>query len=251
MRIDLAGRTALVTGATSGIGRAAAVALGGAGAHVLVVGRDITRGAATVRSIVDAGGSAEFLGSDLSSARGARELAVDALRCGQVDVLVNNAAIFPFGTTAAVPDEVVDAVMTLNVQAPHILVGTLAPAMVQRRHGAIVNVTAVNAERASAVSGLYGSSKAALNLLTKAWAVEYGHAGVRVNAVSPGLTHTDGTEPLREMLDAQGMKAPLGRAAEPDEIAAAITFLASDLASFITGAVVPVDGGLSACLIPD
>ena len=115
--------------------------------------------------------------------------------------------------------------------------------MAQRGHGAIINVTTMVAEFGMAEMGLYASSKAALVLLTKSWAAEYGAAGVRVNAVSPGPTRTEGTAGMGEALDQLASAAPGGRPGMPEEIAAAITYLASDAASFVQGAVLPVDGG--------
>jgi NAD(P)-dependent dehydrogenase (short-subunit alcohol dehydrogenase family) len=134
-------------------------------------------------------------------------------------------------------------VYALNVKVPYFLVATLAPLMAKRGKGAIVNVSADYA-----VSGLslYGSSKAAINLLTKAWAAEYGPSGVRVNAVSPGPTRTEGTDAMGEALDQLAAQAPAGRPATADEIAEAIVFLATDRASFIHGAKLAVDGGRTA-----
>jgi NAD(P)-dependent dehydrogenase (short-subunit alcohol dehydrogenase family) len=132
------------------------------------------------------------------------------------------------------------------VKAPYFLVAELAPLMVQRGKGAIVNVSTMVADYGAAGLGLYGSSKAAINLLTKAWAAEYGPKGVRVNAVSPGPTRTEGTASMGDALQELAAQAPAGRPAAPEEIAEAIVFLASDRASFVQGAIVPVDGGRTA-----
>jgi len=139
-----------------------------------------------------------------------------------------------------------DEVYALNVKAPYFLVAELAPLMAQRGHGAIVNVSTMVAEFGAAGMSLYGSSKAAINLLTKAWAAEYGPQGVRVNAVSPGPTRTEGTAVMGDALQQLAAQAPAGRPAAPEEIAEAIIFLATDRASFIHGAVLPVDGGRTA-----
>lgn len=244
MTAELSGTTALVTGATSGIGRATAVALGKLGAHVLVSGRDAGRGEQVVKEIVAAGGQAAFLGSDLADAASARDLAARALAVtGQVDVLVNSAGIFPFGPTEDTTEPDFDSVYALNVKAPYFLVAALAPAMAERGAGSIVNVSTMVAEFGAAGMGLYGSSKAALELLTKSWSAEFGPRGVRVNAVSPGPTRTDGTAAMGESLDQLASLAPAGRPAGPEEIAAAIVFLVTGGASFIHGAVLPVDGG--------
>ncbi|MGT2425076.1 SDR family NAD(P)-dependent oxidoreductase [Amnibacterium kyonggiense] len=239
------GTTALVTGGTSGIGRAAAAALAARGAHVVISGRDAARGEAAVAAIREAGGRADFVAADLADADGARALAARAVELGggHVDVLVNSAGIFPFGPTAQTTQADLEQVLAVNVAAPYFLVAALAPAMAERGGGAIVNVTTMVAEFGAAGMGLYGASKAALVLLTKSWAAEFGPAGVRVNAVSPGPTRTEGTAAMGEALDQLAAAGPAGRPGQPEEIADAIVFLAGGGAAFIHGAVLPVDGG--------
>jgi NAD(P)-dependent dehydrogenase (short-subunit alcohol dehydrogenase family) len=129
------------------------------------------------------------------------------------------------------------------VKAPYFLVAELAPAMAARGHGAIINVTTMVAEFGASGMGLYGASKAALVLLTKSWAAEFGPSGVRVNAVSPGPTRTEGTAAMGEALDQLAAAGPAGRPGSAEEIGAAIAFLAGDAASFIHGAILPADGG--------
>ncbi|MFJ9412549.1 SDR family NAD(P)-dependent oxidoreductase [Streptomyces sp. NPDC101227] len=244
----LSGVSALVTGGTSGIGLATAMALAGRGADVAVAGRDEKRGRQVVAAIAEAGGTADFIAAELHGESSARELARAAVaRFGRIDVLVNNAGVFPFGPTEQTTEADFDAVFGLNVRAPYFLVAELAPAMARRGHGAIVNVTTAAAAYGAAGLGLYGASKAALVLLTKAWAAEYGPHGVRVNAVSPGPTRTEGTAPRGAALDRAAMAGPARRPGTAEEIAEAIVFLASaEQSSFVHGAILPVDGGRAA-----
>jgi NAD(P)-dependent dehydrogenase (short-subunit alcohol dehydrogenase family) len=245
MSSTLTGSTALVTGGNSGIGRATAIDLAARGAHVILSGRDAARGEQAVATIRASGGRADFVPASLNDEASARDLAKQATKLGDghVDILVNSAGVFPFGPTHETTEADFDSVYALNVKAPFFLVAELAPAMAQRGKGAIINVTTMVAEFGMPNTALYGSSKAALVLLTKSWAAEYGPSGVRVNAVSPGPTRTEGTAVMGEALDQLASAAPGGRPGRPEEIAAAITYLAGDDASFVHGAVLPVDGG--------
>ncbi|WP_238157349.1 SDR family NAD(P)-dependent oxidoreductase [Kribbella sp. VKM Ac-2571] len=243
MTQDFAGRTALVTGGNSGIGRAVAGQLARRGAHVVISGRDVVRGSRAVEEIRADGGRADFVQADLADLASVRSLAKQAIDLGQVDVLINNAGIFPFGPTAEVPESDFDAVYAVNVRAPFYLVAELAPLMAARGAGAIVNVTTIVAYVGMAGMAAYGSSKAAVELLTRAWAAEFGPAGVRVNAVSPGPIRTEGTAVMGENLDNLAATTPLQRVGAPDEVAEGIVFLASDAASLVHGATLPIDGG--------
>ncbi|MFJ7218028.1 SDR family NAD(P)-dependent oxidoreductase [Amycolatopsis sp. NPDC098790] len=244
MSSELSGSTALVTGGTSGIGRATAIALAGLGAHVVLSGRDAARGEEVVSRIRASGGKADFVAADLTDAASARALADRAQELGgQVDVLVNNAGIFPTGPTSDTAEAEFDRVYDINVKVPYYLVAALAPAMAARGRGAIVNVSTMVAARGMAGMALYGSSKAAVELMTKAWAAEFGASGVRVNAISPGPTRTEGTAVFGDGLDELAAAGPAGRVAAPSEIAAAIAFLVTEGSSFVQGAILPVDGG--------
>jgi NAD(P)-dependent dehydrogenase (short-subunit alcohol dehydrogenase family) len=240
--------TALITGGTSGIGRAVANKLAQLGIHVVVVGRNEERGKKAIAEIRASGGQADFISSDLRDAPRARQVARRAVELGNghVDILINNAGVFPFGPTHETSEELFDKVYSLNVKAPYFLVAELAPVMAKRGKGAIVNVSTMVADYGAAGMSLYGSSKAAINLLTKAWTAEYGRSGVRINAVSPGPTRTEGTNSMGDGLDQLAAEAPAGRPATADEIAEAIVFLATDRASFIQGAKLAVDGGRTA-----
>jgi NAD(P)-dependent dehydrogenase (short-subunit alcohol dehydrogenase family) len=233
----------LVTGSTSGIGEAIARAFAAAGADVVISGRDDKRGRQIVDSLTSNGARVRFVRADLEQYQAVRELA-EAV--GAVDVLVNNAGVFPFGATHEVDNSAFDSTFAVNVKAPFFLTGSFAPQMAANGGGAIVNVSTMVASIGMAGMALYGSTKAALELLTKAWAAEYGPRGVRVNAVAPGPTRTPGTEPMGAGLDQLAETLPLGRPASAEEIANAALFLGSDEASYVNGAILAVDGGRSA-----
>jgi NAD(P)-dependent dehydrogenase (short-subunit alcohol dehydrogenase family) len=240
--------TALITRGTSGIGFATARKLAQLGIYTLVAGRNAERGKKAVEEIRAAGGKADFISADLRDAASAREVARRAVELGngQLDILINNAGIFPFGPTHEMTEEQFDRVFSTNVKAPYFLVAELAPLMAKRGKGAIVNISTMVADYGMPGMSLYGSTKAAINLLTKAWAAEYGPKGVRVNTVSPGPTRTEGTDVMGEGLEQLAAQAPAGRPASAEEIAEAIVFLAIDRASFIHGAKLAVDGGRTA-----
>ncbi len=246
---DLKGKTALVTGSTSGIGRATAIALAARGAHVLIVGRDEQRAKNTVAEIEDSGASAAFRLTTLGDLQSAHDLVKWATEVGDghVDILINNAGVALLGPSMAATEAEFDETFALNVKVPFFLVASLAPAMAERGWGSIVNVSTMVASFGQAGMAMYGASRAALELLTKAWAAEYGPSGVRVNAVAPGPTRTRMMEAVPdEMVNQLAGQAPAGRAAQPEEIAAAIVFLASNEASFVHGVALAVDGGRAA-----
>ncbi len=233
----------LVTGGTSGIGEAIARAYAAAGADVVITGRDDRRGSQIVNSLTSEGARVRFVRADLEQSQDVQQLA-EAV--GDVDVLVNNAGVFPFGATHEVDNSAFDSAYAVNVKAPFFLTGSFAPRMAANGGGAIINVSTMVASFGMAGMALYGSTKAALELLTKAWAAEYGPQGVRVNAVAPGPTRTPGTEPMGDGLDRLASTLPLGRPASAEEIANAALFLGSNEASYINGAVLAVDGGRTA-----
>jgi NAD(P)-dependent dehydrogenase (short-subunit alcohol dehydrogenase family) len=237
-------RTALVTGSTDGIGVAIARTLAIGGAQVIVSGRNAERGEQVVKSILDGGGEARFAAADLSTGDGVRALAAAA---GPVDILVNNAAmLIAPQPTADVGEDVIDQALSTNIKAVFQLTGLVAPAMADRGAGAIVNVGSINGLVGMAHSALYSATKAAIHSLTKSWAAEYGPSGVRVNTVAPGPTITPIMAAYADRIEPIIARAPSQRPSTPEQIAAAVAFLVSDNAANIHGALLSVDGGLTA-----
>ncbi|GHO91895.1 dehydrogenase [Reticulibacter mediterranei] len=240
----LQGKKALITGATSGIGQAIAEAFAREGAYVAVVGRNEQRGKQVVETIKIVGGSAVFFAAELTAKTDIDRLmkAVDET-FGPVDILVNNAGIFPSGLTTQIDEATFDAVIATNLKAPFFLSAILLPQMAKRGSGKVINITSGAAFVGSPPMALYGSSKAALTLLTKAWAAEFGPNGVNVNAISPGPTSTPGTMDGKESLEQVVQTLPARRIAQATEIAGAAVYLASDEASYVHGTTIAVDGG--------
>ena len=243
----LEGRTALVTGSTSGIGAAIAYALAAAGAEVLVSGRDRTRGQEVTTRIRDDGGQAKFLGVDLAGEYEVlRRFATDAtdLLGGRIDILVNNAGIYPATTTVDLADDELDAMLAVNVRAPHVLASSILPAMADTGAGVVVNVGSWMASVGSPFAAMYTATKAAVEQLTRSWAAEFGPRGVRVNTISPGATLSPGNEAAGPILDAMTAVTPAGVVMQPEDIAQGVLFLASDASRMMHGSILAIDGGI-------
>jgi NAD(P)-dependent dehydrogenase (short-subunit alcohol dehydrogenase family) len=233
---ELEGRRALVTGGTAGIGLEAARLLAAAGAKVVITGRDRERGEAAAAQL-----GVRFVAADLSDVESVRSLVADT---GDVDVIVNNAASFPGALTVDQDLASFERTFDTNVRGTYFLVAALVPGMLERGGGSIVNVTSMVAFKGVAGASTYSSSKAAVESLTRTWAAEFGPRGVRVNSVAPGPTATEGVvAEWGDTNDELGRALPLGRTANPTEIAEAILFLASPRSSFITGSTLHADGG--------
>ncbi len=245
----LYGRRALVTGSTGGIGVGIARALSRAGAFVVVSGRDEGRGANVVAALNADGGHAAFVRADLGRGQAAvSALADDAANAagGPLDVLVNNAAMLiePAPTSDA-DESLITQAFAVNVTAPFLLTGMLAPKMAERGWGAVVNVGSINGIVGMSRSALYSATKAALHSLTKSWAAEFASAGVRINTVAPGPTATALNRDRETLLAPILARIPSGQMSSVEDVGAVVAFLASDAASNIHGATLTVDGGFT------
>ena len=244
----LGGRTALVTGATSGIGEAIAMAMAEDGAHVVVSGRNEDRGAQVVAAIEAAGGRATFAAADLAAGADAIGGLVEAALAavGRIDILVNNAAYLIGGrATVDTEPDLIDAAFALSVKAPFLLTAAVVPAMIERGEGVILNIGSTNGIVGMEGSALYGATKAAMHSLTKSWAAEFGPAGIRVNTLAPGPTTTAGNEAHADLLKQLVSGIPSGRMSSTEEVAAAALFLVSDDSANVHGSTLNVDGGFT------
>jgi len=243
---SLQDRVALVTGASQGIGRATSLALASAGAKVAAAARNVEKLAAVVAKIAAAGGEALAVPMDLADAEQVKAGFKQALeRFGKLDILVNNAAITRDGLAVRMKADDWEAVLRTNLTGAHLCMQQALGSMLRQRYGRIINVTSVVARSGNAGQANYVAAKAGLIGLTKAIAVEVASRNITVNAVAPGFIATPMTDPLpQKVKDETVARIPLGRMGTDAEVAAAIVFLASEEAGYITGHVLDVNGGI-------
>lgn len=243
MKIDLAGKTAVVTGSTRGIGRAIAESLAAAGARVAVVGRDQARAAETAAAI---GHGAEGFGAEAGDPASLVAL-VDGVEqaFGRIDILVNNAGLTRDNILFRIKDDDWDTVLDANLRAAFIAIRAASRGMIKRRWGRIINIASIVGIVGNKGQANYAASKAGLIGLTKSVAKELASRNVLVNAVAPGFIETDMTAAMTpEARAALAGQIPLERLGTPGDVAGVVTFLASDLAAYVTGQTLVVDGGM-------
>jgi len=255
--VDLTGRHAVVTGAAGGLGRAVAQTLAGVGARVSVLDVNAAGAAQTVAQIRDGGGSADFIGCDVSDAGRIAAAFAQVAASGPADILVNNAGINPRVASLEVSDDVWARTLAINLTGYFLCARRFAKQLLPAggpggvARGAVVNVSSIGGSTSLGRGNFsYGVTKGGVEQMTRELAVAWAPRGIRVNAVAPCQIATDGLRALSVTPSAEGQLIdtflrgiPLGRLVEPGEVAAAVTFLASDAAAMITGVILPVDGG--------
>lgn len=244
IQIDLTGRNALVTGSTRGIGRAIAETLAACGARVALVGRDLERSRAAAAAI---GHDAQGFAADVSDVASVVKLVADVETAfGGVDILVNNAGLTRDNLMLRIKDDDWDAVIDANLRGAFVATRAATRGMMKRRWGRVINITSIVGITGNKGQANYAASKAGLIGLTKSVAKELGSRNILANAIAPGLIDTDMTAAMTaEARTAMAGQIPLERLGTPLDVAGAVAFLASDLASYITGQVLVVDGGMT------
>ena len=253
IEMRLADKVAVITGATDGIGKAIALTFAKEGAKVVMIGRDETKGKAALEEVRKCG-QALYFKADLSDSAQVKKTIEGAVQeYGRIDILVNNAAVCPAGTVLTTSEETWDYVIDLNLKGVFLCSKYTIPCMQKNGGGSIVNIGSINSLMAMENEAAYDASKGGVLMLTKATALDFAKANIRVNCILPGAIETAmlrtslATSPdpakARQWITS---KHPVGRTGDPQEIAEAVLFLASDSSSFITGAAIPVDGGILA-----
>lgn len=251
--MKLQGKVAVITGGTDGIGKAIAVTFAKEGARIMMAGRDQKKGQVALEEVRRFGEAAYFKGDVSDSSQVRRLVEATIQRYGRIDILINNAAVCPPGNVVTTSEETWDQVIGVNLRGVFLCSKYIIPHMQKTGGGAIVNIGSINSLMAMENEAAYDASKGGVLMLTRAMALDFAKAGIRVNCICPGAIETPmlkasletSSDPraARESLTA---KHPLRRTGTPDEVAQAALFLATDASSFVTGAVIPVDGGILA-----
>lgn len=249
IKVDLSGQVAMVTGASQGLGKACAVRLGQCGARVLCVARNAEKLAATVKEIVDSGGAADALACDVADRESVAELfkLLESQYGGKLDILVNNAGITRDTLLPRMTDQQWDDVIQTNLTSCFLFCRAASQLMMSARYGRIINMSSVSGIAGNPGQTNYSASKAGMIGLTKSLARELGKRKVTINAIAPGFIESDMTQALgADILTTVKSRIPANRLGTADDVAGAVVFLASSAASYITGQVLTVDGGMTA-----
>jgi len=253
---DLTGKGAIVTGGGMGIGRAIVMRLAEAGAAVMIVDIDMDAAGKVVQRVKEKGGKAEAIKADIRSLADAKKVAEGTVQAfGSLDILVNNAGIYPISKALDTTEELWDRVLDINLKGTFFFCQAAAREMIKAKHGGkIINLASIDAVHPMGDVSHYNASKGGVLSLTKALALEWAPHGIIVNAIAPGSIWTPGSEKIRVQQEAAGKdpmemlkkfqtRWPMGRPGEPDDIAKVVVFYASDAVTYVTGTMLPVDGG--------
>lgn len=247
---DLSGKVAVVTGASRGLGRAMAEGLAQAGADIVIT--DVLDTAEAVKAIEKIGRKALGLKVDISKKSDVEMMVKKTVEMfGKIDILINNAGIFKTAPAESMSEEDWDKVIAVNLKGTFLCAQAAGQQMIKQKSGNIINVASIAGLMAFTGSAEYNASKAGVILMTKTMAMEWGKKGIRVNAICPGLFHTDMTKDFdkdKAFMESIRQKVPLGRGGDPKELAGAAVYLASEASSYMTGHALVVDGGWTAGL---